>query len=509
MICIFSPVTTVKGTPQTEEAVLLTPTICVPMNYKEFQLKYSLLTIKNGQAGYEVTEPVTHRVAHCSPLLFAEPSINLEIELFAIYFESIHPVYPLLYKQSIINVHSRNRNLLYKPLRYAIMTLASVFHHKNISSTLYQLAKKELGIELPTFDISMLPIRLDTVQTLLLLYKYDSISPYFLEIAHNLLNQIPNHTSIPQQHQEMIRRAHWILFTSVALSNLSEQACNSLCAEINIPVDLPQPLNEELQEQDGLGYMNRFSQVVNLSVLHYHTTQSLSTESYSNLICINQFKSIRQHWYDTLNAVTQRSLVSQQETTDVLILYNAVLYDILYLLLLLHNYDKKWHHHQDAVEISYHLQRMVQKWIVHPLFTSAIQSRRMAVFALLLCLQVHMLANTYDCVENIRLMISSIQPADARIEHQLNELQKHLTFGMTPCSPYEQPQQDYFSLRPRTTLAPSASSTPSLSTPICLNSPLSCDKEWNLGPLLSSQQAPSQNTLLQEQLQQLQIETDQ
>lgn len=500
MICIFSPVSTIKGTPQTEEAVLLTPTICLPMKYKDFQSNYSLLAIKNGQAGYEITEPVIKHTSDCPTLLFVEPSIDLETKLFVIYFESIHPVYPLLFKQSITNIHSRNRNMLYKPLRYAIATLASTFHHKETTSTFYQLARKELALESPLFCLSMLPIRLDTVQTLILLYKYDNTTPYYLELAHTLLNQLTSHTATtPEQHQEMIRRARWILFASAALSDLNDQACNEMCAENDPPGALPQPLSEELQE-DGLCYMNRFAQIVNLSSLYYRTIQSLSTNSLSGLICIKQFKSIRQHWHDTLNAVTQRNLVSQEEITDVLILYNAVLYDIIYLLLLLHNYDKEWHHHQDAVETSYRLQLMVQKWILHPLFSSAIQSKRMAVFALLLCLQVHMLANTYDCVENIRLIIYSIEPVDSRIILQLNELQKHLTVGMIPQSPYEQPLQDYFSLIP----TKSASSTPP--TPLFLNSPLSQDKEWNHLPSPHWRQ-PQQEVLLQDQLQHLQIET--
>ncbi|CAO3693290.1 unnamed protein product [Rhizopus stolonifer] len=57
--------------------------------------------------------------------------------------------------------------------------------------------------------------------------------------------------------------------------------------------------------------------MVNLSVLYSHTVQSMMTHSFSHLFCIDQFKTIRQHWYDTLNHVTKTVLVSQQEMIDI------------------------------------------------------------------------------------------------------------------------------------------------------------------------------------------------
>lgn len=503
MICIFSPVSTIKGTPQTEETILLTPTICIPMNYQEFQSKYPLLVIKNGQAAYEMSTfnyDYQHNYNYSDSI--TEPSIELETSLFKDYFKSVHPAYPLLFKQCIMNIHSKDRNLLSKPLRYAIMMSASTC---KLSDSFYQLARKELYLTSPKFSLPMLPVRLDTVQSLLLMYKYNNKASYYLQLAHTLLNQLPSHVLFQHQQQsEMILRARWILFTSIALSNLYDSTLYDLYIQIDLPADLPQPLDEELQEQDGPALINRFSQIVNLSVLYSHTVQSMITGSVSHIICIDQFKTTRQHWHDSLNPVTQNALISQQDRIDILILYNAVIYDTLYLLLLSRNYH---HHYHDAIETSYRLQVMVQKWIKHSGFSSAIQSKRMAIFALLLCLQIHILSNTFDCVENIRLIINSIQsPIDSRLDQQLNELLGQLTLDRitTPSSPYEQqpqPQQlDYFSLRPRQqTLMPSTNCS-SPSTPLCLNSPLVQDKEW-VGLIM-----PQEHTLLQEQLQQLQIE---
>lgn len=472
-----------KGTsPQTEDVVLLTPTISIPMNYQEFQSKYPSLSVKNGQPGYELL-PQQHLIItnNTTVAMTAEPTKELEDTLFHIYFAFVHPAYPLLFKQCILDIHSKDKYLLSHSLRYAIMSLSSIYHNNEYSMAFYQLAKDHINIASP----ELLSIRLDTVQTLLLLYKYTEIAfitpdVRYLELAKVILKQL--NSSLMFQQQEMINRARWILFASVGLSNLSDPGFNKLYSEIDLPTHLPQPLKEEHNED---AFWNKFSQVLNLSVLYSHTIQSIITGASD--IDIHQFMSMRQHWYDSLNPSAQSALICENgQVIDILPLYTAIIYDMLYLLLLLHQ------QHQIkrgiTIETAYRLQRMIYKWVTHAQFISAIQSKRMAVFGLLLCLQVYIIANIFDCIENIRLVMKHIQYIDPKIDQQLNELTRQLTIGRirTPNSPLE---EDYFSLIPMH----STCSSPSLSTPLFVNQ--------NTSPLAKDEL----DILLQEQLQQLQI----
>jgi hypothetical protein len=197
------------------------------------------------------------------------------------------------------------------------------------------------------------------------------------------------------------------------------------------------------------------------------------TGTTSHLICLQQFKEIRQHWHNSLHPVTQSRLISvcptDEEEIDILILFNAVLYDMLYLLLILHYHleSTEW----DGVETAYRLQRMVYTWVLGTTFISAVQSRRMASFALMLCLQIQMAREEdkidHEFIEQIRQTLKYTY-VDPRIDKELSDLYLQLT-SKKSCNIITQPAMDYFSLIPQplvhsTTSSPldHPSSTPGL-----------------------------------------------
>lgn len=447
MVCIFSPVTTTRG----NEIIRPEPQF---NTYDQFLIRFPLLLIKDGQAGYETNPidtppPIQQQLQQTN----TEPSINLESKLFELYFDHVHPAYPVLLKQSIMNIHSQDRLLLSRGLRYAIMALGSHYFPSHSLPSFYSTARQEASALTP---------RLDSVQTLLLLYKHDEIHTssghgiYFLERAQKMIGQIQ---SLVPQHQEMINRARWILFGSIGFSNLSDPNFNKLYTMIELPLELPQALAEELDENVTCSahlYVNRFAQIANLSVLYSHTVQSMITNSTCHLICLKQFKEIRQHWHDSQHPIIQSRLVSlcptDEEEIDIMILYSAVLYDMLYLLLLSHYHlEAEW----DRIKTAYRLQRMVHTLVMRSSFSSAIQSRRMCCFALMLCLQTNISRDDdkVDCefIEQIRQSMQYIK-LDARIGKELSDLYTMVNNQnkiLTPQIQQQQQQQDYFSLAPQ------------------------------------------------------------
>lgn len=506
MVCIFSPVTTgisIRG----NEMIRVEEVVPQFNTLDQFIFRFPLLLIKEGQVGYETNPSTATAVVMDTPLLNSspssspitttttkinhqhdrknnnEPSIELETKLFELYFDHINPAYPVLLKQSILNIHSQDRFLLSRGLRYAIMALACHYfpnYTTSTSSYFYEIARHQVSCFTP---------RLDTVQTLLLLYKHDEILSssnkhgiYYLERAQEMIGQIQ---SVIPQHLEMINRARWVLFGSISFSNLSDKNFNALYSHISLPVELPQVLSEELEldyhhhDEDNNNklcnssaqhHLNRFSQIANLSVLYSHTVQSMITGSTCHLICLKQFKKIRQHWHDSLHPVTQSRLVSlcptDEEVIDIMILYSAILYDMLYLLLLSHY---RLETEFDRVETAYRLQRMVHTLVTRSCFTAAIQSTRMSCFALMLCLQVNMSREDdkvdYEFIQQIRQSIHYIKLVDTRIDEQLQELYTFLTTQhnkvtnittsttttTTATTPHMNNQQplDYFSLIPQ------------------------------------------------------------
>lgn len=469
MVCIFSPVTTrtTDLTPRADDP-LITPQPTLSLT-DHLHFKFSLILIKNGQVGYEKF-PYQIQLENNSTLevqsINEQPSLQLEVALFNLYFTYFHPAFPILLKQSILHIHSQDRLLLSRSLRFAIMTIACHFYYnspipelKDLACSMhhfYQIAKLEIKSALNTASNgkTKIPPRLDTVQSLILLYKHHEITGtdgiHYLETAQELVGQL--HPIVHQQ-QEMINRTRWILFSLISLSNLSDKQFNRMYSHIDLPSELPQPLTEEIEEdQENSIHINRFAQISNLSVLYSHTVQSLIINSTSQLICFQQFKEIRQHWHDSLHPVTQSRLVAltDPDGIDILILYTAILYDMLYLLLILHHQvtDLEW----DTVDTAYRLQRMVHTWVSKPSFISAIQSRRMASFALMLCLQIQLAREEdqidIDFIDQIRQTISCIN-IDPRLDNELKEL--HILVTNKTSSGYLSLQQqpvDYFSLVP-------------------------------------------------------------
>ncbi|KAI8376996.1 hypothetical protein BD560DRAFT_349198 [Blakeslea trispora] len=487
-MCIFSPVTPSRAADASVRQELLTP---------KFQTQVlspsSLLLIESGQAGYE-RDQHDQQQSYTEILgsTMQEPSLTFETQLFQIYFDYINPAFPVLLKQSVMHIHSQDQLLLPRGLRYAVMALACNFlppqsrlpitdeqHHQNMALNFYRESLKEIEhLRTNAFN----PPRLDIAQTLLLLYKYQEISqqPYsgiqHLEAAQNILCRIQ--ANVPQQ-QEMMTRVRWILIGCTALGNLSNKQFNQLYNKVELPAELPKALSEEMEDDKttasaALQRINQFDQLLNLSLLYSHTIQTLIVGSTSELICIYQFRSIREHWYSTLHPITQNQLLSictfDPQEIDSIILYSAILYDMLYLLLL--KYYRLPETEWEDVKTAYRLQRMIHTWIMQPSFKSAIQSQRMASFGLILCLNTHLskeeeLIDT-GVIDQIRRIIAYTQ-TDPRIDKEFEELHVQMKNKKNSNTILHQPQpMDYFSLTPQHTVRSGASSPldyPSSSTP--------------------------------------------
>lgn len=514
MVCIFSPVTS-RGSDASStrpEDALLTPQyqsqppqyhhqqqqqqqqqyLQQPNALEQYASKCPLLCIKDGQVGYEVDQLITFADEHAvdQPITsldmsnFQEPSLQLESKLFSIYFQQVHPAFPVLLKQSVLNIHSQDRLLLSKTLRYAIMTIACHFypktastpydypHNQDVSSNntaaadyFYDIARKELGT-------APFVKKLDVVQSLLLLYKHNEImykdGTRYLEQAQDLVSQI---SSVVPQQQEMINRTRWVLFGIIGLSNLSDARYSAMYKRIDLPVELPQALQQEIKDDNSAQqHVNRFAQIANLSVLYSHTVQSLITCSTAHLICLTQFKEIRQHWHDSLHPVTQSRLLTnqdQEQDIDIMILYSAILYDMLYLLLVLHY--RLIEHEWESIETAYRLQRMVHNLVTRASFLATVQCRRMASFALMLSLQLQVSRDKIDVdfIHQVRQTLQCIK-IDARIDNALQELIVNVQVSTPAPQPQPQPPMDYFSLIPQPIMHSTTSSPldfPSSSTP--------------------------------------------
>lgn len=505
MVCIFSPVTS-RGSDASStrpEDALLTPQyqpqppqyhhhhqqqqhLQQPYALEHYALQYPLLCIKDGQVGYEADQlitftdkhPVDQPISSLDTSNFQEPSLQLESKLFSIYFQQVHPAFPVLLKQSVLNIHSQDRLLLSKLLRYAIMTIACHFypktastpynypHNQDVSSNnttaancFYDIARKEL-------DATAYTKKLDVVQSLLLLYKHNEImykdGTRYLEQAQEIASQL---SSVVPQQQEMINRTRWVLFGIIGLSSLSDPRYSAMYKRIDLPVELPQALQEEIKDDNSAQqHVNRFAQIANLSVLYSHTVQSLITCSPAHLICLTQFKEIRQHWHDSLHPVTQSRLLTsqdQEQDMDIMILYSAILYDMLYLLLVLHYrlIETEW----ESIETAYRLQRMVHNWVTRASFMSTVQCRRMASFALMLSLQLQISRDKIDVdfIQQVRQTLQYIK-IDSQIDSALQELVSSQAIAQAP------PPMDYFSLVPQPIMHSTSSSPldiPSSSTP--------------------------------------------
>ncbi|RCI04616.1 hypothetical protein CU098_010577 [Rhizopus stolonifer] len=157
-----------------------------------------------------------------------------------------------------MKIHSIDRDLLSKPSRYAIIMSALAPQNINASNTYYQLARQQLYLKTPAYTPSLLPVRLDTAQSLLLLYKHNNSQTHYLKLVCSLLNKLSSQTTIPHQQPEMIRRARWILSSSIALSSLSDSIYNELYRQVDLPFNLPLSLSKELKGPDGLALINHF-----------------------------------------------------------------------------------------------------------------------------------------------------------------------------------------------------------------------------------------------------------
>ncbi|KAI8367874.1 hypothetical protein EDC96DRAFT_480121 [Choanephora cucurbitarum] len=476
-VCIFSPVTPNRATELIRQEI--------PKLQVHALSEFPLLSIEFGQAGYERDQPdhQQHSYIESPNPTSQEPSLAFESQLFQVYFDYVHPVFPVLLEQSVKHIHSQDQMLLPRALRYAIMALACHFlphpsasftpglmtdkwHHHNTALYFYKEAVKEIDRGRSS---GFHPARLDIAQALLLLYKYQEMVQQsvqgiqHLEDAQHILCRIQ--ATIPQQ-QEMLIRVRWVVISCIYLGNLSNKRLSQLYNRVQLPDELPKALSEEMEDSNTpasvtLQRINQFDQLLNLSLLYSHTIQTLMIGSTSELICLYQFKSIRQHWYSTLHPITQNQLLSlstfDQQDMDNTTLYSAILYDMLYLLLLQHYRlpETEW----DSIEAAYRLQRMIHTWTMQASFKSAIQSQRMASFGLILCLNTHLSKEDQrsidvSVIDQIRHTMTYTQ-IDSRLDRELEELYIKMSSKRVA-----QPSQpiDYFSVAPQHTLHSAASS---------------------------------------------------
>ncbi|CAO3693288.1 unnamed protein product [Rhizopus stolonifer] len=100
-----------------------------------------MLVVPNGQAAYEMLAVTEDANQVNAPSLRPELINYMETYLLNAYFKSVHPAYLLPFKKCIMKIHSADRNLLSKPLRYAIIMSTLASQSISTSNTYYQLTQ--------------------------------------------------------------------------------------------------------------------------------------------------------------------------------------------------------------------------------------------------------------------------------------------------------------------------------------------------------------------------------
>lgn len=314
-----------------------------------YELQNSILTLDS--RGFCTFEKHTNFVYN--PMTFNMNNIpnyshQFKQDLFHIYFEHVHPFFPVLNRLYVL----QSSEALPLSLQWSIMAIALHFTDNQYQNT-HMLAAtfhNHASLQLDTTPDLL------TIQTLLLLYKYQeiitpvgtSLPTIALEYLKQAQTMLPEEQGSPwTTTDEFLCRANWILFITVSLNNTTDERWRDLqCAapcrpptisdteqcDINITYNLIHLIDITLLFSQTLGFVQEKSTLFNAGHPEF-------AELASNL---NVWKStLPSHIALSLSADPPNLYSAQNHghdnsKTTSFISYLCLVYDIVDLVISLH-----------------------------------------------------------------------------------------------------------------------------------------------------------------------------
>lgn len=282
------PTTTSNDTTETSisSPILLSPTTAKKSQYLSknmHEIQNSIFSINSrGFCGYENHSSslvYNHILLQSSMIDPPTYTPQMEKDLLQIYFDNVHPFYPVLDR---FYIHQFSRTLP-KALKFAIMAVAVHF-------TLYEDAQTMATAfyHHATLHLDHTPNLLN-IQTLLLLYKFQEIiTPVGLSpsvVAVNFLKEIQTMLIHQQKKEndavteEYLCRTGWITFVVVSFCSPSDDRWQPLMNSCVQPSRFPALTEHEQYDKSELNIVCNLFHLVQFAVLFSQTVSLISQQN--------------------------------------------------------------------------------------------------------------------------------------------------------------------------------------------------------------------------------------
>lgn len=354
-------------------------------------------------------------------------SKQIEQELFDIYFNYVHPFFPVLDKYYTLQSLKFDSESLPLSLKWAVMSivLSRFSNYHQDSSTIANLYHQHAINQLQHIP------NLVTVQTLLLLYKYqEMISPVGVPIASTTIGYLKEAQSILMELQksqeqkgniwtvndEFICRSGWILFIILALGNTADDRWRTMLQYCQTPFRMPTITETEPYDRVELNTTCNLIHLIDTALLYSQAICSISDkvslfdqQQQQDNSVEEEFNKLAhgvQVWVRTLseplssalsnppnnnNGRNSCSTTSQQDRNVSFTNYICLIYDILQLLISIHQPSQPHDLSEKALSVCIRAYNFTVGDIQAPQFSrlASIQGSRIVSFGLTLALQTH------------------------------------------------------------------------------------------------------------------------
>lgn len=382
---------------------------------------------QKGHCGYERDNNVYAHVTLASTINQDIPiySNQIEQELFDTYFTYVHPFFPILDRYYTLQSFRFDNNSIPCSLKWAVMATA-LSHFSNRLEDSNQIATIYYQHAIQQLDHSSYSI--STVQTLLLLYKYqEMMTPVgqpihnsalgYLKQAQSILHHLKQQRTTEQQQQwttndEFICRLEWILFIILSTSNISDKRWKNMLEYSTTPSKLPALTDTEQYDRIELNTFCNLIHLVNITLLYSQTISLISDQSTlfsfspNNEEQFNKLATGLKVWKNTLPAqmsaqLDDASASAASSTTTIdnnnnnsyklpsFTAYISLIYDILHLLISIHQSSQQHTLSKKALSICIRAHSFTIGDVQPPQFSrlASIHGSRLVSFGLCLALQ--------------------------------------------------------------------------------------------------------------------------
>lgn len=355
-------------------------------------------------------------------------SKQIEQEIFDIYFSYVHPFFPVLDKYYTLQSLKFDTESLPLSLKWAVMSivLSRFSNYHQDSSTIASLYHQHAINQLQHIP------NLVTVQTLLLLYKYqEMIAPVGAPIASTTIGYLKEAQSILMELQksqeqkgniwtvndEFICRSGWILFIILALGNTADDRWRTMLQYCQTPFRMPTVTETEPYDRVELNTTCNLIHLIDTALLYSQSISSISDkvslfdqqQHQRNNSAEEEFDKLAhgvQVWVRTLseplssalsnppnnsNGTNPCSTTNQQDRNVSFTNYICLIYDILQLLIFIHQPSQPHDLSEKALSVCIRAYNFTVGDIQAPHFSrlASIQGSRIVSFGLTLALQTH------------------------------------------------------------------------------------------------------------------------